>query len=411
MIQLFETPKKETRGRPRKIKNDILCNETLPTIDKVTIKNNDEFGNEIENDPTKVKTSTKHRHHAFTFNYGPGTTIPDYEKYALEQLCKSFYDKQENIIYMLCGFELGKNQIKHIQGYIQFKNPRSFNKVVSELQSTLKGAHVEECVKSSFNNSIYCKKEGNYFFFGNPDFIESKIKTQGERTDLDTIYAYIDQNLTISQELRKSKTYTLYYKAFESYLAKAKQEHHLKKQIDFFKSSKLNTLQIYFENLVLKQDNRTIDWVYDPIGNNGKSFFCNYYSTLKGAFLMLNGATKDIAQCYNYEDVALVNFVRSEEDRINYTIMENFKDGRIFRSKYESAIIARSPIKVIVFANFVPTLKKCSEDRWRIHMILPDGSIKIKKQIIKPIIKIEKLDISEISENEYFNLINSLHYY
>lgn len=74
--------------------------------------------------------------------------------------------------YVICGYEIGESGTEHIQGFIYFKNGKSFNSLSSSIQE----AHWEQArnIEASIN---YCKKDNNYEDYGTPP-------SQGKRTDL-----------------------------------------------------------------------------------------------------------------------------------------------------------------------------------------------------------------------------------
>lgn len=64
--------------------------------------------------------------------------------------------------YLIVGREVGDSGTPHLQGYIRFKNPRSFNAV----RELIPQAHVEVAKGSPASNMEYCSKEGNFVEFG-----------------------------------------------------------------------------------------------------------------------------------------------------------------------------------------------------------------------------------------------------
>jgi len=58
------------------------------------------------------------------------------------------------------GKEVGKEGTPHIQGYIYFKQPKEFKKVVELLAN--KRIHVEKAKGNPKQNYNYCSKEGEY---------------------------------------------------------------------------------------------------------------------------------------------------------------------------------------------------------------------------------------------------------
>ena len=79
---------------------------------------------------------------------------------------------------------------------------------------------------------------------------------------------------------------------------------------------------------------------------------------------MEGGSTRDLAYAYGEQERVVFDFCRSQKEFINYHIIEAFKNGRLFSSKYESNLRVFKPCKVVCFANFVPEWFKLSLDRW-----------------------------------------------
>lgn len=137
-------------------------------------------------------SGTKVRGWCFTIN---NFTEELYDKLA-EWFCREF--EEGKLVYGIMGLEhisdsasprpsetsasgLGGDKDKgektpHIQGYVYWKNPRTWSKL---REITDKRAHVEVAKGSPKDNQKYCSKEGNYEEFGKCPV------GQGKRTDLD----------------------------------------------------------------------------------------------------------------------------------------------------------------------------------------------------------------------------------
>jgi len=114
-------------------------------------------------------------------------------------------------------------------------------------------------------------------------------------------------------------------------------------------------------------DDRSIYWIYDIIGNMGKSAFCKYCAVYMDAAVINNGSFTDIAfSIADNPKIVLFDLTRSIEGRVNYSAMEALKNGMIFSGKYESKTKIFNPPHVMVFANFAPDLSAMSADRWKI---------------------------------------------
>lgn len=118
----------------------------------------------MEQVPGKQRnTQTKARSIVFTLN--------NYTDSEVEEI------KRINHKYMVFGYEVApKTGTPHLQGYIQFKNPRSFN----AMKNRIKRWNISIAKGSAAQNFDYCTKSGKYF--------ENGIRPRsGTRTDLNKI--------------------------------------------------------------------------------------------------------------------------------------------------------------------------------------------------------------------------------
>lgn len=81
---------------------------------------------------------------------------------------------QTHCKYWVMGKEVGESGTPHIQGYIEFKNPRSKQSVIKMMQ----GCHIEVRKGTREQAAEYCKKDGEY------DEHEDGFQPQGKRNDL-----------------------------------------------------------------------------------------------------------------------------------------------------------------------------------------------------------------------------------
>lgn len=85
---------------------------------------------------------------------------------------KEFFEQQK-IKYHVFGFEVGESGTPHLQGYIEFENPREMGGV----KKLMPKAHLEKRYASPIEASNYCKKGDNFLEWG-------EVPKQGERKDL-----------------------------------------------------------------------------------------------------------------------------------------------------------------------------------------------------------------------------------
>lgn len=131
----------------------------------------------------------------------------------------------------------------------------------------------------------------------------------------------------------------------------------------------LRLWQTYVDTLLQRQTDREILWIWDTVGNTGKTWMSNYISSCKGGIVMENGKTSDIAYAYGQQRIVVFDYSRSQEERVNYHVLECFKNGRLFSPKYDSKVLTFKSVKLLVLANFKPDFTKLSMDRWCVYEI------------------------------------------
>lgn len=210
-------------------------------------------------------------------------------------------------------FQLEKSDsdYTHWQGCLATAAPLTFNQVKNLL---FNDAHIEPC-KDWFASKAYCQK---------PD------------TRLEGPYSHKSTFLDPKYLLKKA---------------------------DFY-----DWQTAIYDQLLLAPDDRHITWIYDPIGGNGKTRFVLHCVDNLGAVRYNSGKESDIAYSYNSEKIVLFDFQRSKP-HINYSTMEDLKNGHLFSAKYESRAKRFNPPHVFVFANVLPEFEKMSLDRWIVYKL------------------------------------------
>jgi len=99
-------------------------------------------------------------------------------------------------------------------------------------------------------------------------------------------------------------------------------------------------------------DGRTIHWVYDAVGNKGKSFLAKYLVTNHSAIL-LDGRVQDMAFAWEGQPVVVIDIARGQAENMDHlhVFAEKVASGHVFSSKYESKDKIFQPPHVIVFSN------------------------------------------------------------
>lgn len=209
--------------------------------------------------------------------------------------------------------EMGNNtKTFHIQGYLGYKNPIALTTLVKKCN----GPHYE---KTRSKKAIdYCQKT------------ETRV---GE---------------TISKGFKVPK----------------------KQKINVFRPWQQSIHNI----LVEEPDDRTIYWIYDWKGNQGKTVFCQHIYRTLPRVLYIDGKAADMKYgiASYIEDmkedprIIFIDITRSLEGYVSYTGIEAIKNGIFYSTKYKSKMVDIDNPHVFVFANFLPDFNALSSDRWEI---------------------------------------------
>lgn len=234
----------------------------------------------------------------------------------------NYTDYDFNEIHRICcvnsakfiiGKEVGESGTPHLQGYIEFTR-----RVRPKGIFPIDRIHWESARGTRADNTSYCSKDGNYI---------SNM--------------HIDKPLILLDE-------TKFY-PWQAWL---------------------------YNMLALEPDSRTVIWIWESIGNIGKSAFgklmCAKYNAIS-----VDGKANDIFNgISNYKDnegcfprTIIIDCPRHNIDYMNYGAIEKVKNGHIFNGKYESKQLLFNPPHVVVFANSPPDFTKFSKDRWVVKEI------------------------------------------
>lgn len=225
----------------------------------------------------------------------------------------------QNCIAWIIGKEIGKSGTPHLQGYLSFRNPTDFNTIKRLCDGKL---HIEKAKGKKADNRTYCAKENKFEEEGmlsKQDEIKNRILNSYENT------IWKDWQLKIIKSIEE------------------------------------------------KADDRTINWIYDKEGNNGKTYLRKYLS-LKYNVLICDGKKDNVlnllkTKCIDQNEeikIIIMDIPRHCQEYINYGLLEQLKDGHVYSGKYEGGEIWLENIHVWVFSNEMPDLNKFSKDRWNI---------------------------------------------
>jgi len=254
----------------------------------------------------------------------------------------------------------------HIQGYVELSKQLRLSSIKALMINN--EIHIENRMGSQTEAINYCKKLDSQV----KPFKEYGIKNeQGQRTDLQQLLEDIKNEMPLIDLVTKwPSQYMRYSNGIEKMINIYKNEKNKNILKDMTMSMTLRQWQTETIEHLVNQNDRQITWIYDQEGGAGKSKLQDWLVANKNAFMTEGGRKQDITYRYDSEEIIAINFSRStDNDNINYGLIEKFKDGRIQSDKYMSTLkIVKEP-KVIVFSNQLPDALKWSRDRYEIGVI------------------------------------------
>ena len=276
-----------------------------------------------------------------------------------------------HIQYYIFGKERAPNTgTLHLQGYVEFKKLVSYKGIKKILNNNT--IHIEERRGTQEQAINYCRKEDpTPFEFGEPkaNGRPKGRKTQQIHDELHEVVDMLKQGHKPHEILLKE--YGLYYR-YKSFImdydhqCRMQQQH--AKLLDWATSIFLNEKQQELLQAAQQQNDRQVTWVYDPVGNTGKTVWSKWMIVKHQAIRFENAKTTDLAHAYNGEPIVIFDFSRFVNERVNYGAIESLKNGMIFSGKYQSkSKIFPKGQKIIVLANFLPKTSAMSADRWDIR--------------------------------------------
>lgn len=265
--------------------------------------------------------------------------------------------------YAVVGKEVGEQQTPHLQGYVQLLKRSNWNSVCARMKAYCNGRqpHIEV---SRPNNSqaaaTYCMKDGDYWEHGS-------LRLQGQRTDLESLRKDVLDGASLGDIARNhTSAFLRYSRGIKEMHNMVKVENERKLLEEEYKDANLRPWQAAAVTLLDAQDRRKVLWIYEDVGNTGKSWLGKWLIINRNAYYITGGKHGDIQHGHQGEKVVVFDFSRTMAEKVPYQVIENFKNGVFFSGKYESGMRICKGIKVVCFANYLPDLFKLSLDRWQI---------------------------------------------
>lgn len=284
--------------------------------------------------------------------------------------------KWEAVKDCIWQLEEGEEGTPHLQGFIRFtKNHR-----LAACKKLDDKAHWE-IARDPKASVLYCSKESTRkegpWTIGNPG-----IK-MGTRTDLAYAVEELKKGTPLLEILIEKPSLVRLKRHLAELDADIKTDVSLKKRRETKSTATLRAWQSEVLGWLTgeEKDDRSIIWIYDLVGNVGKSWFADYLGVVHSAFVVNPGKKADIAHAYNFQKIVAFDCSRTSHEGamdVVYGIAEDFKNGRIFSPKYESGIKVFEPPHVVFFTNCFPDYTKWSMDRYKVYRVEADSLVEVE---------------------------------
>lgn len=249
----------------------------------------------------------------------------------------------------------------HIQGYIELKGPQR----LSAMTAWLPGAHFEPRRGTPDQARDYCMEEDTRV--EGPWERGTYGGSQGKRSDIAAAKESIEAGMSRREVYNLHSDVAAKYPRFVETMIRFVREEGVEKIREL--EPRFDYQRQLLDVIDQVPDARSIYWVYDPVGNHGKSYFSKYLVDSKGAFYTNGGKSVDLLHAYEGQGIVIFDYVRDAEEYVGYGVIEQLKNGIAMSTKYESVTKRYNIPHVIVMANFKPQSGKFSEDRVKLMSV------------------------------------------
>jgi hypothetical protein len=232
--------------------------------------------------------------------------------------------------------------------------------------------HLEPARGTDVEASNYCKKENNFFELGTRKAMGKK----GARNDLAELQASIREGKSYDDICEEHfDTAAKFHKFIRERIQARDTQKELDSLREEFASASLRPWQERLLDVVHETPSpRKIHWIWEEVGNVGKSWMAKYLMAMENAVLLTPGKKADMAYIFSKNPSKTVIFDLSrttaptdgKEHYLDgvYSLAEDIKNGMVTSYKYDSANVLTTGSHVIFFANFAPDMTKWSQDRY-----------------------------------------------
>nr|WPR18691.1 MAG: hypothetical protein [Chemarfal virus 268] len=265
----------------------------------------------------------------------------------------------DTVKYLVFGREVGAEGTPHLQGFVWFKNLKSF---IQAKVCIGQRAHLEKANGSPAQNRVYCTKDGDFEEFG------GLVTGAGKRTDWDDLKEWLmtRQDDWPSDLEMLNHNPSLWGRCRRGCVDFRKTLCHPPVRVE----GELRDWQVDLAlQLAQPPHDRHVLFVVDTLGGKGKTWFQKKL-LLEGSDdvqMLMFGKRDDMAYAVQEgKKIYMINVARGQMEYMQYSVLEMLKDGVVHSPKYESGTKFMNTPHVVVFSNEWPDMFKLTEDRYLI---------------------------------------------
>lgn len=264
--------------------------------------------------------------------------------------------------YLVFGREVGTNGTPHLQGFVIFT---SNHRLAAAKRAIDDRAHVEPARGTSAQAAQYCKKEGDFEEFG------QLPANQGKRNDFEELKEWI---VNQPQKPNPQQIAEEFPSLFIRYGRIMEWVDLIYPSVPVVEGDPNEWQRTLDERLRGDPDDRTVIFIVDRRGGRGKTWFCKWFLSQHSDEVQLLRMAKrdDVALSINESKrIFLIDIPRSQSEFLQYSVLEQLKDGLVFSPKYQSRMKHLKKAHVVVFMNEAPDMVKLSADRYDVINLDP----------------------------------------
>lgn len=275
----------------------------------------------------------------------------------------------DKIRYVSWQLEKGESGTPHWQGYVELSAPQR----LAAMKKWLPGAHFEQRKGTREEARAYTRKEDTRVD-GPWERGSWEAGGSGRRGDLAAARDLILAGATRREILEEIPEVLAKYPRFVDTCLKVAAEEKVTRVLELEPRAWQAKV---LEMVNTEPDDRQILWIFDPVGNTGKTHLARHLVDKFGAFYTNGGKSVDITHAYSGERIVVFDYVRDHQEYVGYGVIEQLKNGILFSPKYDSGMKRFDAPHVLIFANFLPDSSKFSQDRLVLVKVEADGNYQL----------------------------------